>query len=364
MNNQARQIKERDMKALAEYQAKLRKKPALRMLFFELTDVCNLNCLHCGSRCSGKNSAYLNFDLIRKTLRCVAEAYDPGKIMICLTGGEPLLYPRLNDVIAMAHAFGFPVGITTNGTLIDEAAAQGLAAAGLDTVAVSLDGIGDVHEAFRMAKGCYEKALRGIRALKAAGIEPQVLTVVHRKNLHQLDDVYALLKQMDIYSWRVVNVDPIGRANTNGDLLLNGAELKALYEYIRAKRFDPSNEMEVTYGCSHFVTLPYERMLRDFYFQCCAGTTVASITANGEIRACLDIERRPELIQGNAFTDDFVEVWENGFRFFRRDRTESSGKCRACEHRAICLGDSAHTWDYDANDPLYCVAKMLEGEPE
>ena len=87
---------------------------------------------------------------------------------------------------------------------------------------------------------------------------------------------------------------------------------------------------------------------------------MGSVMANGNIGACLDIERRADLVQGNAYTDDFVEVWENRFEGFRIDRTIKNGTCSGCEHRAVCLGDSAHTWDYDYNEPRYCVAHMLQ----
>ena len=156
-----------------------------------------------------------------------------------------------------------------------------------------------------------------------------------------------------------MNIEPIGRANENSELILSPSEIKYLLDFIRKKRFDNSNEMDVTYGCSHFLTYDYEREVRDFYFQCMAGTQVASIMANGNIVACLDIERRADLIQGNAYEDDFIDVWENRFKTFRCDHTSMSTKCSSCEYRNVCMGDSAHTWNYDTNEPNYCVVKML-----
>jgi radical SAM protein with 4Fe4S-binding SPASM domain len=353
------QIKHQNMKDLAEYQLKLRQEPQLRFLFFELTDKCNLRCKHCGSSCKDSNSNFLDLDAIYKTMDSVMGRYGSNSIMICLTGGEPLLYPNVFDVIKRAHVLGFPVGITTNGTQINDDIAARLAFSGLNTIAVSLDGIGKTHDDFRLMKGCFDKALNGIHSLKKAGIEPQVLTVVHKNNFVQLEQIYDLLCKEDIYSWRLVNVDPIGRASINNDLLLNANEMIGLFEFIRNKRFDIENEMEVTYGCSHFVTYEYENEIRDFYFQCGAGTIVASIMANGNIGACLDIERRQDLVQGNIYKDDFIDVWENKFGFFRTDRTRQSKKCCNCSNRDICMGDSAHTWNYDEGEPGYCVAKMI-----
>ena len=352
-------IKQSDMEALAAYQRQLWKHPKLRYLFFELTDKCNLHCRHCGSGCTEKNHAFLPYAEIEKILHSVAEHYEPRSIMICLTGGEPLLYLELYKVIAKARSLGFPIGITTNGTLIDEKAARCLAQADMNTVAVSLDGLKSEHEALRLSDGCFEKAVAGISALQRSGFFPQVITVVHRNNLSSLDALYQYLLRLGVDSWRLVSIDPIGRANVNRELLLNGGELKQLFAYIRSKRFDDNNPMEVTYGCSHFASLTFEREIRDFYFQCGAGTMVASVTAHGNIRACLDIERRPDLIQGNIYRDDFIDVWGNRFQAFRTDRTEKSEICRDCQWKSICLGDSAHTWDYDNYQPRYCAAKLI-----
>ena len=353
-------LKEQDMLSLAKYQRYLYKHPKLQHLFLELTDKCNLNCLHCGSGCTRENDTFLPLEVIERTLRIVADAYTPSDIMICITGGEPFLHPELFEIVRLSHSYGFAVGITTNGTFIDEAATRKLARAGLDSIAVSLDGLGNVHDDFRRTKGCFGKAVDGIHALKSAGIEPQVLTVVHKGNVFGLEEMFRFLQKEEIYSWRLVNIEPIGRAGNSQDLFLSVQELKYLLDYIRGKRLDEKNTMEVSYGCSHFLTYEYENMVRDFYFQCIAGTKVASIMANGDIGACLDIERRPDPIQGNAYKDDFIDVWENRFGVFRTDRTEKSGACINCRHRTVCLGDSAHTWDFDQKEPRYCVAVELE----
>ena len=352
-------IKESNMRELAEYMHQLWEHPRLKFLFFEMTDQCNLNCLHCGSSCVGGNHTYLEYDLIGKVMRSVSERYDASQIMICITGGEPMLHSDIYRTVRTAHELGFPVGMTSNGTLINERAAKSLAFAGLDTVAISLDGIADTHDEFRRFSGSFTRAMHGVHALRDAGIESQAITVIHKNNIHQLEEMFEFFRNDGFYSWRLVNIEPIGRANDNKELLLDAKDMTRLLNFIREKRFDNTNDMDVTYGCSHFLTYDYERDVRDFYFQCGAGTQIASIMANGDIGACLDIERRDDLIQGNVHIDDFIDVWENRFHEFRFDRAEKSLVCKGCEYRNVCMGDSAHTWNYDKNEPNYCVMKML-----
>lgn len=352
-------IKESDMMKLAAYQDELRKIPKLRYLFLELTDRCNLNCMHCGSKCTGNNSTYLEYSIIEKTLKRVAEKCNSSEIMICITGGEPFLHPDIYKIIYLSRTLGFSVGITSNGTLIGAKQAKMLKQAGLNTIAISIDGLDDVHNSFRCSTHAFEKAIKGCRNLKNVGIEPQALTVVHKNNLFQLEEIFAFLVDEQFYSWRLVNMDPIGRAALQNQLLLDGKDLRYLFDFIRDKRFNADTDMEVTYGCSHFATMEYEHEIRDFYFQCGAGTMVASIMANGNIGACLDIERRGDLVQGNIYSDDFIDVWENKYQIFRTDRSIKSKKCSGCEYSSVCHGDSAHTWDYDKNEPIYCVAKKM-----
>ena len=113
------------------------------------------------------------------------------------------------------------------------------------------------------------------------------------------------------------------------------------------------------YGCSHYLGPAWERELRDWYWLCNAGIYTASIMANGDIGACLDIERRPETIQGNIRQSRFKDVWDNRFQLFRRDLSEGSDFCRGCRHAGHCRGDAHHSRDYDNNRPMLCFKGLL-----
>lgn len=224
----------------------------------------------------------------------------------------------------------------------------------MSTVSVSLDGMERSHDLVRGKNGAWRSAIRGLYALLKAGFQPQVTTVVHQKNFNDLKPLYTMLCDMGISSWRPINVEPIGRACESHDLLLSSEQFASLLSFIREKRFDSECNMEVTFGCSHYLGVENERMVRDHYFLCGAGILTASVRSNGDICACLDIESRKELVQENIRTDDFMEVWKHGFHVFRRDRTTDCAKCVNCSERFLCGGDSTHTWDFERNEPLLC----------
>ena len=348
-------FKRTQLEELASHRDKLRKAPRLRWLFFEITDRCNLHCAHCGSNCSSVGTS-LTADDVEDTLKTIRGE----KPMICLTGGEPTLHPEFFKIASMIRSMGFYWGMTTNGTIIDDVFAQKLKEAGMSTVSVSLDGLEKAHDLLRGQKGAWAKTLKGIRALQKAGFVPQVTTVFHKNNFNDIEPLYKLLSDMSVTSWRPINVEPIGRACESSDIMLTNEQFAKLLSFIRAKRFDSSCKMEVTFGCSHYLGALYERMVRDHYFLCGAGILTASVRANGDICACLDVEKRQELVQGNIRSDDFYDVWLNRFQAFRRDRTEDCLKCKDCQERFVCGGDSTHTWNFDKNEPLLCFKDFSE----
>lgn len=63
--------------------------------------------------------------------------------------------------------------------------------------------------------------------------------------------------------------------------------------------------------------MKFEKEVRRNMFVCTTGFTIGSILYNGDIYVCPSVERRKELIQGNIRNDDFVDVWENKFKWFR-----------------------------------------------
>ncbi|MBO5163666.1 MAG: radical SAM protein [Ruminococcus sp.] len=351
-------IKKEHMKTLEAYRAGLMIKPQLRHLFLELTLRCNEKCLHCGSSCGDVSSEELTAQQYAKFLAEVKGDFGTKDKMLCITGGEPLLRKDFFDIMAAAHELGFRWGMTSNATLIDDSTARELKRVGMGTISVSIDGLEETHDAFRRTHGGWQRAMNGIESLLRVGgfKHVQVTTVVTHQNIGQLDELYKIFNEMEIDSWRIINIEPIGRAKQHADLLLTPEDYRYMFEYIRNKRIAGE---PVTYGCSHYLGMEYEREVRDWYYLCTAGTYIASIMANGDITACLDIERRPEFIQGNILTDRFKDVWENKFEIFRKNLSEENEKCRICAEKCRCHGDSYHSWDFDNHEPQVCFKDIL-----
>lgn len=352
-------IKRNHLDLLADYTVNtLYKKPVLKHLFLELTLRCNEHCFHCGSSCDYTGAEALSIEDYRRILTEVKEDFDISEMMLCITGGEPMLRSDFFEIMTMASEMGYAWGMTSNATLITKENAHRLKEAGMKTISVSIDGLEETHDRLRGLKGGYRKAMEGIRNLIDEGSFQaiQVTTVINHQNIDELDELFSIMDQLDIDSWRVVNLEPIGRALLKPELMCTKEDYIRLFSFIKEKR---EQGYPLCYGCSHYLGIDYEAEVRDWYWQCNAGVYTASIMANGDIGACLDIERRQETIQGNIFKDCFCDVWKNRFEIFRRDFSENNSTCRKCAHKKYCRGDSRHSWDYDHDRPLVCMKDIL-----
>lgn len=344
---------------------KIAQNPRLTYLFFELTDRCNLRCRHCGSSCPALGQHFdADLEALKAVVDQVADHTPKGSVLFCITGGEPLLWPQLPELGRYITEKGYCWGMTTNGTLLTPENVDILAQAGLKTVSVSLDGLKENHQWLRRTEGCFEAAVAGIRLLveRKQFACVQVITVVTPKNLGELEEAYRLLKELGVQSWKITGVEPIGIAGQTEELFLSGPQYRQLLDFILAKR--RLGELEVSFGCSHFLPEKYARQVRPVRFHCGCGIFIASISAKGEILGCLDVDERALTCQGNIHTDRFWDVWENRFSLFRRKREPDDQACRSCAYSDFCRGDSWHTWDFQNNRPRLCLYRHLQTEED
>lgn len=328
----------------------------LNYLFWECTSLCNLACLHCGSDCKRipeiSDMPAKDFLNVAKQ---VAKKYKPQSIMIVITGGEPLLRKDLAEVGAELKGMGFPWGMVTNGYALSESTFRKLRQSGLRSVTISLDGLRDSHDWMRGKSGSFDKAMEGISILaKEKGMTYDVVTCVNQRNFCELEQIRELLIKTGVKNWRLFMIDPIGRAAHNKELLLDNGQFKILLDFIADNR--GGGEITASYGCDGFLDA-YETKVRDGFFFCKAGVRVGSVLANGDIGACPNIDRG--FVQGNIFTDNFIDVWENKFEIYRNRKHFKTGICEKCLNWKNCRGDGMHLHEPNNPNPIVCYNSML-----
>ena len=183
------------------------------VVIWNLVRRCNLACQHCYSI-----SADVDFAGELTTAEIGATMDDLkrfGVPVLILSGGEPLLH---RDIFAIAHrakALGFYVGLSTNGTLIDDRNVGAIAGVGFDYVGVSLDGTAATHDRFRRKAGAFAASLAGVRLARDAGLKVGLRFTLTRDNAHDLPALLALMEAERIDKFYLSHLNYGGRGNVN-----------------------------------------------------------------------------------------------------------------------------------------------------
>jgi len=279
------------------------------------------------------------------------DVYKPDSITIAITGGEPLLRKDLPQCGKVLREHGFRWGIVTNGMAYDPDTHARLLAAGMGAVTLSLDGLENSHNWLRGNSQSFTRALRALDLIASAKrLNYDVVTCVNSRNISELPELRDLLISRKIKAWRLFTIAPIGRAADQAELKLSGVQLRQLMDFIVESRTD--KRIDIKFSCESYVG-EYEKRVRDSYFFCRAGINIASVLIDGSISACPNIDRH--FIQGNIYSDSFLDVWNNRFELMRNREWSKTGICSVCKEYKNCNGGAMHLWDEKQDCIKSCV---------
>jgi heme d1 biosynthesis radical SAM protein NirJ len=183
------------------------------VVIWNLIRRCNLTCKHCYSISADHDfPGELNTGEVHAVMDDL-KAF--GVPVLILSGGEPLLRPDIYDISKRAKAMGFYVGLSTNGTLIDEHNIEQIAAVGYDYVGISIDGLRETHDKFRRLEGAFEASMHGIHLCQEHGIKVGLRFTLTRDNATELPAILDLMDEMDIDKFYLSHLNYAGRGNRN-----------------------------------------------------------------------------------------------------------------------------------------------------
>ena len=330
----------------------------LTQLFWESTLRCNMKCRHCGSDCKVSSvQPDMPFEDFRKVLVRIKEKYDSHKIMVIVSGGEPLMRDDLFKCGRAIYDLEFPWGMVSNGRLMSPKNIDRLLASGLHSLTISLDGFEDDHNWMRGTKDGFGYAARAVEIMaKEPSIKFDVVTCVNNRNYESLEQFKEYLISLGLKQWRLFTVFPVGRAAQDPDLQLSNERFRGLMEFIKKTRKE--GRINANYGCEGFLG-EYEGEVRDNLYTCQAGLSVASVLIDGSISACGSI--RSDYHQGNIYKDDFIDVWENRFQPYRDRSWMKKDMCGDCKWFRYCQGNGMHLRDDDGN-LILCHYERLKSD--
>ena len=166
------------------------------VVVWNMTRRCNLKCIHCYS--SSRNIPYRDELTTEEGKALIADLASFGSPVILFSGGEPLIRKDLPELAQFAVDRGMRAVISTNGTLLTPERIRAFRAIGLSYIGVSLDGLKETHDFFRGVPGTFERAIRGIRDSRDAGIKVGVRFTVNRHNVKDVPAIFDLLEAENI----------------------------------------------------------------------------------------------------------------------------------------------------------------------
>ncbi|MCL4850967.1 MAG: radical SAM protein [Bryobacteraceae bacterium] len=336
--------------------------PRPRLVFWELTTGCNLRCIHCRASATELMSPDdLNYQESCDVIDQIAE-YAP--LILVLSGGEPLWRRDVFDLAHRARSKNIRVALATNGTLVDEAMAQRIQDAGIQRVAISLDGADRAtHDNFRGHSGAFDAAIRGLRCVQDLGISTQINTTVSHHNVHQLPDIMKLAETLGVNAFHIFLLVPVGCGLTiSEDQSVKGREAEQILEWFYERSLESTMELKATCAPQYYRIVRQKRAeakraglsvpdlpthgMNAVTRGCLAGQGVCFISHRGEVYPCGYLP----LAAGDLRRQRFRDIWERATVFETlRDSGNLDGKCGFCEFRQVCMGCRARAYGVYGN---------------
>ncbi len=358
--------------------------PPLRLLFWETTTGCNLECSHC-RRLEVSHQLSKNDLTTQQALDFIRTLPETGHPILVFSGGEPLMRPDIFDLAREARRIGLPTALATNGTIMGDEIARNIVDSGIRRVSISFDGPdAETHDQFR-GPGAFDKSVAGMRTLRKYGISVQINSTVARHNFRKLDQTYQLALSLGADALHMFMLVPVGCGmELPQSIMLDSAEYEEALNWIYDRSLEGKIHLKATCAPHYFRIMrqrakadgqplppsahPHKSMahppahpgthpaghsdMTAMTKGCLAGQSICFVSHTGEVFPCGYLP----LTSGNVTTTPFPRIWRHS-QIFANMRSEDSleGKCGLCEYKKVCMGCRARafaeTGNYLAEEP-------------
>src|SRR5215475_1306143 len=269
----------------------------------ELTHRCPLHCVYCSNpRELAARTSELS---MQEWISVFQQAADLGVLQADLTGGEPLARTDIVELVRAARTAGLYVNVITSGLPLDEAKLDSLISAGLDHFQLSFQSSNEQIAEEISGTKTHQQKLRVLDWLESRRIAVTLNFVLHRRNLHQMNEMLAIAESSSATRIEFANVQYYGWGFANRELLLPTRaqldqfllDVKAVEERLRGK-------------------IRVEYVVPDYYAKypkpCMGGwgRKVILISPNGEALPCHAASVIPNLRFENVKDRTLRAIWE------------------------------------------------------
>ncbi len=303
-------------------------------LLAELTYKCPLQCPYCSNPLDFAGSRFKHELTTDEWSRVFREAKALGVLQLGLSGGEPLLRPDLESLVATAHQLGLYTSLITSAHRLTRERLAGLKGAGLDHVQISVQAA-DAELSDRIAgTKAFKDKLAAYHFTKELGFPLTVNVVLHRENLHQVEALIRLAESLGAERIELANTQFYGWAFHNRDALMpTKAQLDAAWQVVVRERARLGTTLEIVW------------VLPDYHEQfpkpCMGGWARAylTVTPGGEVWPCHAAGRITTLTFENVRDRSLEWIWYESDALNRfRGEAWMPEPCRSCPRKAVDFG--------------------------
>ena len=314
-------------------------------IHFSVTGRCDQACAGCFYSArpgSAVTPADAPFELFERVMRQAAEA---RVFQIALGGGEPLLHPRLIDMVHLARRSSIVPNLTTNGNLLTVGMAAALREAGLGQAQISLNGASEETNA--ATRPNFAGAMAAMEACRAAGLRFGINFLLTRSSLPDLEPVIRLGQRMGAATVNLLRPKP---PTTEGDWLdresptaMHYRKVQAVIEQAQAFRqvqtetrnLKPETHLTVDASLTFLLA---NRSPQALYhagvWGCSAARKFVTVTQDGDVLPCSHVR------WSDVGNGDVMRAWRGSavLARFRALEDLMHGPCRACNALSLCRG--------------------------
>jgi AdoMet-dependent heme synthase len=335
-----------------------------RLIAWEVTRSCLLNCVHC--RAAARYGPYEEELVTEECYRFLDDVKSFSNPIIILTGGEPMMRSDIYDIAEYGTKVGLRMVMAPCGLLVTEELAKKIKSSGIMRVSLSIDGLtAESHNAFRRAKGAFEGVMKAIENFKKIGMDFQINTTITKHNVRDLPQLLEMVINLGAVAYHPFLLVPSGRAKDLADQEISPADYEKTLTWFYEMRDKVPIQFKPTCAPHYYRILrqgekakgktvtPKSYGLDAMTKGCMGGQSFAFVSHVGKVQICGFLEEEA----GDIRKEPFSKIW-HASRLFRemRELDRYHGKCGICEYKRYCGGCRARAFavsgDYLAAEPF------------
>ncbi len=336
---------------------------------WNFTNRCNLACRHCYSYADPNSEDFLSTEFI---LDSIPELLKAGIRFVIFSGGEPLIRKDIFEIAGAMREAGIVTYLSTNGLYVSEKNVDRIIKT-FNYIGISIDGIEEVHDAFRGLEGAYRRSLDAIALIQRHGGNAGIRFTITEETKGSFYDIFDLAEEIGVDKIYISHLVYSGRGLENLKIDISKEERRKFVEFIIDKAFqyhDEGRKVDIVTGNMEMDAILFLEKFGERYPDLCdemqrrlrnwggnsAGRKLVNIDWMGNVKP----DPFFPFVLGNMTEKPFSEIWldekNEMLTRLREHPRKLSGKCAECGVIDVCNGGSrSRAWaihgDLWAEDP-------------